>query len=160
MEKINGKMLAIETQGAGEAMIMVHGLGGTSNTYWPQVATLAKNFTVIRPDLEGSGRSPAKGKLSIARFVDDMLALMKARKIRAAHFVGHSMGTVICQHLAAKSPAKVKSLALLGPLAEPPQPGRKGLKDRAGAARKNGMVPIADVLVEVSISAATRAHRS
>ena len=122
MEIINGKQLAVETQGDGDAVIMVHGLGGTSNTYWPQVATLAKTFTVIRPDLEGSGRSPVKGKLSIAGFVADILALMKARDIKSAHFVGHSMGTVVCQHIAAKNPTKVKSLVLLGPLAAPPTP--------------------------------------
>ena len=159
MEKINGKKLAVETQGDGDAVIMVHGLGGTSNTYWPQVATLAKTFTVIRPDLEGSGRSPVKGKLSIAGFVSDLLALMKARDIKSAHFVGHSMGTVVCQHIAAKNPTQVKSLALLGPLAAPPTPARQALKDRAAAARANGMAPIADAMVGVSISASTRAHR-
>ncbi len=159
MEKINGKMLAVEVHGEGDALIMVHGLAGTSNAFGPQAGVLARNFTVIRPDLEGSGRSPVKGKLSIAGYAADIVALMKARKIRSAHFVGHSMGTIICQHLAAKAPAKVKTMVLLGPLAEPPEPGRGALRDRAKLARAKGMVPIADALVQASISAATRASR-
>jgi pimeloyl-ACP methyl ester carboxylesterase len=160
MEKINGKLLAVEVHGEGDALIMVHGLAGTSNAFGPQAGVLARNFTVIRLDLEGSGRSPVTGKLSIAGYVADIMALMKARKIRSAHFVGHSMGTIVCQHLAAKSPAKVKTMVLLGPLAEPPEPGRGALRDRAKLARAEGMVPIADALVQASISAATRASRS
>ncbi len=159
MEMINGKPLAVERHGEGDALIMVHGLGGTSNAFGPQAGVLARYFTVIRPDLEGSGRSPVKGKLSIAGYVKDIVALMKAHKLRSAHFLGHSMGTIVCQHLAAKYPAKVKSLALLGPFAEPPQAARQGIRARAKLARDKGMTPIADTLAEVSISAATKSHR-
>ena len=161
MEHINGKTLAVESQGEGaETVIMVHGLGGTSNAYYPQAALLARSFTVMRPDLEGSGRSPLQSKaLSIRGFAADIVALMKAHRIRRAHLVGHSMGTIICQHIAAAHPARVASMVLLGPLAEPPQPARGAMRDRAKAARAGGMVPIADALVQVAISSTTRAHR-
>ncbi len=124
MEHINGKTLAVESQGEGaETVIMVHGLGGTSNAYHPQAALLARGFTVIRPDLEGSGRSPLQSEtLSIKGFAADIVALMKARKVRRAHLVGHSMGTIVCQHIAAAHPSRVASMVLLGPLAEPPPP--------------------------------------
>ena len=79
--------------------------------------------------------------------------------IPTAHLCGHSMGTIVCQHIAAEHPERVKSLALLGPLAEPPEPARQAIRDRAAVARKNGMVPIADTLVEVAISAETRSHQ-
>ena len=62
MMRINNKLLEIEQHGEGEAMIMVHGLGGTANAWYPQANLLARSFHVIRPDMEGSGRSPAKGK--------------------------------------------------------------------------------------------------
>ena len=51
-----------------------------------------------------------------------MVALLDALAAKATHLVGHSMGTIICQHLAASYPDRVKSMALLGPLAEPPEP--------------------------------------
>ena len=156
--EINGKEIAVEQEGAGDAVIMVHGLGGTGNSWYPQVGPLARFFRVVRLDLEGSGRSPATGDLSIASFAADVIAVMDELDISTAHLCGHSMGTIVCQHIAAERPERVKSLALLGPLAEPPEPARQAIRDRAGVARKNGMVPIADTLVEVAISAETRAH--
>ena len=159
MMRINNKLLEVEQHGEGDAMIMVHGLGGTANAWYPQANLLARSFRVIRPDMEGSGRSPAKGKISIATLAKDVTKLMDKLNIKSAHFLGHSMGTIVCQHIAAGSPARVKSLALLGPLAEPPQPARGALKDRAAAARGSGMVPIADTLLQVALSADSRIHQ-
>lgn len=159
MVAINGKELALEQHGEGPALIMVHGLGGTSNTFYPQAALLARWFKVIRPDLEGSGRSTLKTKPSIESFAADIVALMDQSSITEAHLVGHSMGTIICQHVAAMQPNRIKSLVLLGPLAEPPEPARAAIRARAETARKDGMVGIADTLVNAGTSAKTKAHR-
>ena len=135
--EINGKDIAVEQHGDGDAVVMVHGLGGTSNTWYPQVGPLARFFRVVRPDLEGSGRSPATGALSIASFAADVVAVMDELNISTAHLCGHSMGTIVCQHIAAEWHAeRVKSLALLGPLAEPPEPARQAIRDRATVARE------------------------
>lgn len=159
MMKIGGKSIAVETHGEGEAIVMVHGLGGTSNTWHAQAGILARTHRVIRLDLEGSGRSPVRGKVSMATFARDVTTLMDKLEVKSAHLVGHSMGTIVCQHIAVNTPARVKSLALLGPLAEPPEPARGAIRDRAKLARDQGMVPIADTLVQVAISAETRSHQ-
>ena len=159
MTGINGKALAVERQGSGEALVMVHGLGGTSNSYRPILGPLSRFFTIIRFDLEGSGRSPRQGELSIEGFAADLQAVMAAHDIHAAHLVGHSMGTIICQHVAAAAPDKVLSLVLLGPLAEPPPPARQAMRDRAAKARAEGMAAVAETLVVAATSAETRAHR-
>ena len=156
---INGKTIEVEQQGEGEAVFMIHGLGGTSNVWHAQRGVLARSFNVVCPDLDGSGRSPLSGALSIAGFVADIVALQDALGIASAHLVGHSMGTIICQHLAAEHPNRVKSLALLGPLAEPPEPARKALSERAITARDKGMATVADNMLPVSTSAETRAAR-
>ena len=156
--EVNGKEIAVEQVGDGDALVMVHGLGGTSNSWFPQVESLARFFRVVRPDLEGSGRSPATGALSIASFAADVIALMDALEIPTAHLCGHSMGTIVCQHIAAEAPERVKSLALFGPLAEPPEAARQAIRDRGAVARRDGMAPIADTLVQVAISADTKAH--
>ena len=156
--EVNGKEIAVELEGDGDAVVMVHGLGGTSNSWFPQVGPLARFFRVVRLDLEGSGRSPATGDLSIAGFAADVTAAMDALEIPTAHLCGHSMGTIVCQHIAADRPERVKSLALFGPLAEPPEPARQAIRDRAATARRDGMAPIADTLVQAAISAETRAH--
>lgn len=159
MEIINGKRLAIERHGAGDPILMVHGLGGTSNAWGPQANALAQNFTVIRPDLEGSGRSPITGALSIEGLVDDLVAILDASEIKCAHLAGHSMGTILCQHLAVRHPGRVLSLALLGPLAAPPEAARTPIRDRAALARTEGMVPIADAIVQGATSRRTKADR-
>ena len=129
--EVNGKEIAIEEHGDGDAVVMVHGLGGTGNSWYPQVGPLARFFRVVRLDLEGSGRSPATGTLSIASFAADVTAVMDELDIPTAHLCGHSMGTIVCQHIAAEHPERVKNLALLGPLAEPPEPARQAIRDRA-----------------------------
>ena len=48
-----------EVEGEGFPVVMIHGLGGTSNTFQPQMEALRSN-RVIRVDLPGSGRSAAR----------------------------------------------------------------------------------------------------
>jgi pimeloyl-ACP methyl ester carboxylesterase len=151
--------MAVEVEGEGDPVIFVHGLGGTSNTFTPQMAVYAGRMRTVRVDLPGSGRSPAAGKLSIQGFVDAVVRMAKVLGIERAHLVGHSMGTIVCQHLAVQLPRLARSLALLGPVLAPGDAARKSLKERAGRARVEGMAPIADALVEAALSADTRASQ-
>ncbi len=149
--------MAVEIDGEGDPVILVHGLGGTSNTFTPQMAAYAGRLRAVRPDLPGSGRSPSSGPLSIQGFVDGLGRMAKALDIERAHLVGHSMGTIVCQHLAVQQPRLVRSLVLLGPLVAPGEAARKGLMDRAARARAEGMAPIAEAIVQAALSADTRA---
>lgn len=65
--------IAVETAGSGPAVLMIHGLGATSNSWGPQVSILSQSFTVIRPDLRGAGRSVTAGIISVAAHVSDMI---------------------------------------------------------------------------------------
>lgn len=66
------------------------------------------------------------------------------------------MGALVCQHLAASAPELVKSLALFGPVVEPGDAARQRLKDRARAARHDGMIGIADAAVASGVSPTSR----
>jgi 3-oxoadipate enol-lactonase len=151
--------MAVEIEGQGEAVVLVHGLGGTSNFYTPQAGALAERYQTIRPDLPGSGRSPAQAQTSIQGFVDGLVRLVRTLELERAHFVGHSMGTIVCQHLAVQQPRLVRSLVLFGPLAAPPDAGRQGLRDRARKARADGMAEIADAIIQAATSAETRRNQ-
>ncbi len=153
------QQLAVEVHGAGDPVILVHGLGGTSNVFTPQIGALSRFFQCVRFDLPGSGRSPTEGDVSIAGFVEAVLAVLDGRGIERAHVVGHSLGTIVCQHLAVLQPERVRSLALLGPLHAPPEAARPALRDRAAKARSEGMVGIADAIVQGGTSANTKASR-
>jgi pimeloyl-ACP methyl ester carboxylesterase len=153
----------IETPtGGGDGALCIHGLGGTSNTWTPLLPALSR-FTAVRFDLPGSGRSHrVEGALSIDKFVEACLRVLASRNMERVHVLGHSLGTIVATHLAAREPRIVRSLALFGPLLAPPDVARANIKARAGKARGEGvagMQAIADTLVQASTSAETRARR-
>jgi 3-oxoadipate enol-lactonase len=153
--------LTVEVEGSGDPVLMVHGLGGTSNTWTPVMPAVAGSFRVVRPDLPGSGRTPlaasAASPLTIDGFVKALAALARVLGIARAHVLGHSLGTVVCQHLAVRHPALVRSLVLLGPIHAPPDTARQALRERAARARREGMAGIADAIVQGGTAADTRA---
>jgi 3-oxoadipate enol-lactonase len=151
--------MAVETEGEGDPVLMIHGLGGTSNTFTPVLAAFARHRT-IRFDLPGSGRSHrVEAPLSLTLFVEKARLVMQRSGLERAHVVAHSMGTIIATHLAASEPACVASLALFGPLLAPPDPARAAIRTRAAQAREGDMQPIADALVRASLSTETRTRR-
>jgi 3-oxoadipate enol-lactonase len=151
--------MAVEIEGTGEPVVMIHGLGGTSNTFTPVLAALA-GHRIVRFDLPGSGRSHrVEDPLSLQRFVESVLLVMQRAEVERAHVVAHSMGTIVAAHLAASEPGRVASLALFGPLLAPPEPARAAIRARAAQAREGDMQPIADALVATSVSGETRARR-
>src|SRR5690348_2615576 len=108
--------VAVEIEGEGEPVVMIHGLGGTSNTFTPLLPAFTRHRT-IRFDLPGSGRSHRiDGPLSLKLFVDRVRLVMQRANVERAHVVAHSMGTIVAAHLAAEEPGSVTSLALFGPL--------------------------------------------
>ena len=154
--------MAVETEGSGEAVLMIHGLGGTSNVWTPVLPAMRRHRT-IRPDLPGSGRSHrVEGPLSIDRFVLAMQRVCAALGLERVHVAAHSLGTIVAFHLAATAPRLVRSLALFGPLLCPPDSARRGIQARGARARAEGeagMQAIADALVEGAISSETRTRR-
>ncbi|WP_326535366.1 alpha/beta fold hydrolase [Pseudorhodoferax sp.] len=153
--------MVAEDQGEGDAVVCIHGLGGTANTFGPLLPALTRH-RVLRPDLPGSGRSQrAEGALSIQRYVDAVQAFCDRAGIARAHVLGHSMGTIVAQHLAVQAPRLVRSLALFGPLIAPPEPARNAMRQRAAKAREGaaGLHDIVEQLSQVAVSSETRQHQ-
>lgn len=151
--------VAVEIDGEGEPVVMIHGLGGTTNTFTALLPAFARHKRV-RLDLPGSGRSRrVEGPLSLELFLDATRRAMAAAKVESAHVAAHSMGTIVAQHLAAAEPAMVKSLVLFGPLLAPPDPARASIRARGARARAEGMAGVADALVQASTSMATKQRR-
>lgn len=151
--------MAVEVAGEGPAVIMLHGLGGSSNSFTPQMGVFAGRYRTIRPDLPGSARSPLPSSLSMDLIVERILAMAAALGVERAHFLGHSLGTILCQRIAVRAPKLVASLALFGPLTEPPGPARTALEARAKLAKEGGevaMTEIADAIVKAATASATK----
>ena len=150
--------IAVEDEGEGPVVVCIHGLGGSSNTWTPLMPAMARH-RVVRIDLPGSGRSQrVEGALSIEGYVDTILRVCDRLSVTRAHWVGHSMGTIVVQHLAALQPKAVASVALFGPLVAPPDAARTAMRARAAKAREGivAMHEITTALLNAAISGDTR----
>lgn len=151
--------IAVEVEGEGTPVVCIHGLGGTSNTWTPLMRSM-RDHKVVRIELPGSARSAAAvGQLTIERMVEAVIAVCRHLDIGTAHFVAHSMGTIVCQHLAIKKPGLVKAMTLFGPLPCPPDVARPNVLARAQKAASGGTVAmqeIADAIVSGTLAASTR----
>lgn len=156
--EINALRIYYDDLGKGAPVLAIHGLGGSSNFWWPLHAALGGQVRVIAPDMPSSGRSGCDVELSIDRIADAMLKLLDHLGLTKVHLLGHSMGTIVCQAMAARSPERFQTLALLGPLAEPPEAARPNIAARADLAREQGMPPIADAIVAAALAKETRAN--
>ena len=148
-----------EFGGKGELLVVVHGLGGSTNSWYPQAQVLKRDLRLIAFDLAGSGRSPVRDAVSIASHVEDLAEVIGHAGGERVHLAGHSMGTIVCQHFAAAYPNRVASLALVGVFAEPPPPARTALGDRAAKVRAEGMKAIADAIVAGGTSDDTKVNQ-
>jgi pimeloyl-ACP methyl ester carboxylesterase len=157
--QVNGKELAVEVEGDGPAVLLVHGLGGTSNFYQVQADALVDRFRVIRVDSAGAGRSPVADGISVESHADDLAAVLAELGVDSAKVVGHSMGTLVVRALAARHPATVSGLALLGAVREPAEAGRQAQRDRAAVLREKGTAAVAPAVVANAVSETTRRDR-
>ena len=149
--------LVVEDHGSGAALLALHGLGGSSNTFETLMAALG-SFRVLRPDWPGAGRSgPLSGRGDVAGLVAVALDALRLAGVERAHVIGHSMGALVAQQLAAKCPECVSGLTLFGPLLEPPPAARVALRERAEAARAHGMAGIASAVAQASVADASGA---
>lgn len=98
--------------GAGEHLVLIHGLGANlSFWYFGAARLLAHTHNLLMYDLRGHGRSsmPEEG-YSLHRMVRDLSDLLDFLAIERADIVGHSFGGRIALAFAALHPERVRNL--------------------------------------------------
>lgn len=108
--------LTIRKCGTGEALLLVHGLGTSSELWCNQFETFSRGFHVIAMDLRGFGHSDkpkTPGCYLIDKFADDLIRLLGELGIGRCHYLGTSMGGFIGQTIALHQPHLFKSLILV-----------------------------------------------
>jgi pimeloyl-ACP methyl ester carboxylesterase len=110
---IFGQKIRYVEAGSGPAVILLHGLGGSSQSWMFTVAPLAEKFHVIVPDQIGFGTSDKPViNYRVRTYVDFLNEFYKQLKIERATLVGHSMGGWIAATFTIAFPEKVDRLVM------------------------------------------------
>lgn len=110
--------LAYEISGAGEPLILLHGMGSSSLSAWGVIRPeLDKSFQVITFDLPGHGNTPFNpdqpmDPYSLAKLIVEQ---MDDLSIDQAHIAGNSLGGWIALEIAASHPSRARSVVGLAP---------------------------------------------
>ncbi|MFL6661564.1 MAG: alpha/beta fold hydrolase, partial [Rhizobacter sp.] len=116
----NGATIHVRSGGAGPAVVLLHGYGETGDMWVPLAVDLARDHTVIVPDLRGLGLSsrPAGG-FDKKTQAGDVQGLLTALGVGQADVVAHDIGNMVAFQYAAQFPQRVRRLVLI----DAPVPG-------------------------------------
>lgn len=116
----NGATIHVRVGGQGPAVVLLHGYGETGDMWAPMAADLARDHTVVVPDLRGLGLSskPASG-FDKKTQAGDVAGVLDALKIEGADLVTHDIGNMVGFAFAAQHPQRVGRFALI----DAPVPG-------------------------------------
>jgi pimeloyl-ACP methyl ester carboxylesterase len=110
---IFGQKIHYVEAGSGPNVILLHGLGGSSQVWQFNIGPLAEKFHVFVPDQIGFGKSDKPlVNYRIRTYVDFLDEFCKQLKIERATLVGNSMGGWIAAIFAATFPDRVDKLVL------------------------------------------------
>ncbi len=116
-EEINGINLHFVTAGKGEKLVvLLHGFPESWYCWREQIPELAKNFTVVAPDLRGFGESEKpleKGDYDLSIIANDIANLVKHLGFKEAAFVGHDWGALVAWMLVEKHSELVSRVVAL-----------------------------------------------
>lgn len=112
-----GASLAFDRLGQGPTVVLLHGVGGQRHAWTERgSATLAalarRGFETYAVDLPGYGDSHQPPAATVGDMADTLADWMQSRQLDRAVVVGHSMGGMVAQEMAARHPHRVAGLVL------------------------------------------------
>lgn len=105
--------ISFREAGAGQALLLLHGIGGNSRSWRLQLEKLSSRWRVIAWDAPGYGESGLCAP-DLESYAAAAAALLSALDVERAHVLGHSMGGVVAQGLAGLRPELVDRMILSG----------------------------------------------
>ena len=129
---------AYRIDGAGEPVVLVHGVGMNKAVWAPQVDHLSTTHRVIAYDMLGHGGSPLPGHdAGLGDYVRQLHGLLDALSIDAANLIGHSMGALVVLAFALSHPARALRVAALNAVYERTAEQRAAVVARADALQES-----------------------
>jgi pimeloyl-ACP methyl ester carboxylesterase len=120
-------LLTWERIGAGEPLVLLHGIGTTRDDFVRVRTRLAAEYEVLTVDLPGHGTSPALGtRPTVAALTDAVAADLDALGRPRVHLLGNSLGARIALELAQRK--RARSVVAIAPsgLNLPPERAYQG----------------------------------
>lgn len=108
-------ILNVQSYGAGEPVLLVHGLGACTDLWQNQISTLSRVYQTFVMDVRGFGQSvllEPQPSFTIDDLADDVAAVCAHFGLSDINFVGTSMGGFIGQKLALTHPSLCRTLTL------------------------------------------------
>lgn len=153
--EIDGCSMYYQSYGEGPPVVFVHGLGGSSNAWHGVMQAVKQHQTCVAMDLRGHGRSGGRGKFSIEQWARDIEKLIRHLELPTVTLVGHSLGSLVVQHLAQHTPELCDNLVLVSGISYFQPPTAEAYKDRADkveAEGAEGMDLLVDAWLEGAVS--------
>jgi pimeloyl-ACP methyl ester carboxylesterase len=111
---IHGHGVAYRMEGNGPALLLLHGIAGSSRTWRDVIPRLTDRFTVVAPDLMGHGQSEKPiGDYSLGGFATGIRDLLEVLDIDRASVIGQSFGGGVAMQLAYQHPERCERLVLV-----------------------------------------------
>jgi len=127
-------------------LVLIQGVGFDAGGWNPVLRGLGRRFRLVVLDNRGVGDSDSPTDwYTVATMVADVVAVLDAERISAAHVLGVSLGGMVAQELAISHPERVKRLVLVSttsgwPLTYPlPAPSRRMLATAPVLPRKTAL---------------------
>lgn len=103
-------------QGGALPAVLLHGFGGSMNSWLLTQSALANERPVFAIDFPAHGISGIpSGPLNTATLVEATCVVLDALGVQRAHWVGHSLGGLVAAELGTSRPERVASLSLIAP---------------------------------------------
>lgn len=116
----NGTSIFVRSAGTGPAVVLLHGYGETGDMWVPMAVDLARDHTVVVPDLRGMGlSSKPEGGFDKKTQAGDVAGVLDELKIDRADLVTHDIGNMVGYAFAAQYPDRVPRFVLI----DAPLPG-------------------------------------
>jgi 3-oxoadipate enol-lactonase len=102
-----------ESDGTGDPVLLIHGLGLSGGAWWRTVDALSPSMRVITFDHRGIGQSASVTyAYTTEGMADDAVSILDALDIDRVHVYGFSLGGMVAQQVALRHPDRVQSLVL------------------------------------------------
>jgi 3-oxoadipate enol-lactonase len=116
---------SLRSGSAGDALVLLHGIGGCAQVWQPQLDAFSSRFCVVAWNMPGYGGSEPLPQMTFPALAEALEALLDTLPGKRIHLVGHSMGGMVAQEFLRRRAHRATSVCLYATspgLAQPETP--------------------------------------